>query len=536
MTSQPPSHILIILILLLLPLVPLVEAITGSVGTVTAQGHVTTISFNATGPYETRGLMDYISAQFKYPSITEILLRGRFSQLQADNTAPAAPALETPQNNSYLNTTTITFGWTNTTDADNDTLDYILEIYNDTNLTNIHTTNSSIAETATPTQTNITLLDNQTYYWQIIANDSGKNSTPSENRSITVDQILPVNFNLTSPTNGTSSTDNSPNLIWDPGTDSNLDNYTIEISTLKNFSLVDRIQNSTTNSFSDWNSTLDANTYYWRVSAVDKANNQRRSDLPFTFIVTAVSDSSLSEGTLISGSGSSSTKPFSFHIIAPPSITVLQGETITVPITIQNLGKGVHLNRITLTAETNSNSLIATLDKTFINTIGPSTNFPVNLIIQASGVLEDVFSITLSANVDNPKLRDSITIITNVIGETGQNQKSVLQQIDFAKKFYSGNSECQDLIELINEAEREAQNNNLDRAIELTSEAINKCKDLIAVKDSGKKSFTDITINAIKENRTAAIISSEVLGFIILSLFVFKKFIRRKPKEIKLDF
>jgi len=535
--NKPKNKIKIVVILIILSLVVKTGwAITGTGGSITADGHTTITSFNATNTYATRGLSDYISGQFKFPSIIDILLRGRFSQLEADNTAPSTPEIESPANDTYQNTTSFTFSWTNVTDADNDTVSYRLEIYNDSDLALEYLINNSVVETSTPTQAIAELVDNQTYYWQVLANDSRKNSTFSENRTVIMDQIPPAQFNLTSPENGTSTADNSPALEWDATIDVNFDNYSIEVSADANFSNINRTENSSTNSFSSWSSTLGADTYYWRITAIDKANNQQQSDNNLSFTITAVTETqTITQGTT-TVAGGTSPKPYSFNLIAPPSITILQGETITIPLTIQNLGNNINLNRIQLSAESSSGSIVAVLDKRLINTLKPNSDEIVNLIIQATGVLEGAFSVTVSADIDNPRLHDSVTIITNIIGEKGKDQKSVQQQLEFAKKFFDGNPQCSDLIEALERAEQELNNDDAASALEITSDAVNKCKDLIAIKVGEKPSLMDITMNAIRENRTTAIVSSEILAVFIILAIVLKKFIKRKPKQIKLDF
>src|SRR3989344_917964 len=351
-----------------------------------------------------------------------------------------------------------------------------------------------------------------------------------------MDQITPTQFNLTSPENGTSTADNSPALEWDATIDVNFDNYSIEVSADANFSNINRTENSSTNSFSSWSSTLGADTYYWRITAIDKANNQQQSDNNLSFTITAVTETqTITQGTT-TVAGGTSPKPYSFNLIAPPSITILQGETITIQLTIQNLGNNINLNRIQLSAESSSGSIVAVLDKRLINTLKPNSDEIVNLIIQATGVLEGAFSVTVSADIDNPRLHDSVTIITNIIGEKGKDQKSVQQQLEFAKKFFDGNPQCSDLIEALERAEQELNNNDAASALEITSDAVNKCKDLIAIKVGEKPSLMDITMNAIRENRTTAIVSSEILAVFIILAIVLKKFIKRKPKQIKLDF
>ena len=509
-------------------------AITGTSGDLRAEGHTDTIAFNGTNTYDTRGIADYISGQFQFPSLDDILLRGRFTILKYNNTAPFTFSINAPINDTYTNSTSVTFSWTNTTDPDKDIVSYRLEIFNDSALTLENTINNSIVEIATPTEALVTLATDGVYFYRILANDSSKNSSFTDLRTITIDTTLPTAFNLTSLANGTSTQDNTPLLEWDATTETNLENYTIELSLNETFDSINTTENSSTNTFSSWTAVLPPETYYWRVTAVDKANNQQLSENNFSFTITAVSQTVTQGGGSISVAGGASPKPYSFHIIAPPSITVFQGETITIPLEIQNLGKDINLNNIVLRAEADP-TITATLDKTLINTLKPSSSVISNLIIQSTGDI-GTFSVTVTADAFLPRLHDAVKIITNIIGKEGPDENSAQQQIIFAKKLFDGNPQCKDLLETINQAEQELERNSVARALELTSEAINKCKELISVKTGTKPSLFNITFNVIKENKTASVISAQVLALLVIVTIVVKRFIGKKPKKIELDF
>ena len=504
---------------------------------ITINKQITTISFNSTGPYETRGISGNPTGQFKYPSITEILFRGRFSILEAENTAPTTPSSLTPDNNTFFNSTERTFTWTNSTDLEQDLISYLFEIYNDSALTEEYHINYSIVETDATTSNEVNITEEGDYYWRAAANDSRSNSTFSDLRIITIDLTLPTNFNLSSPSDATSSTDNTPELTWDSSSDTNFENYTIELSTSADFSAVTNTENSSTNSFSDWSAPLTANTYYWRISAVDKANNQRMSDNNLSFTVTAVTQTTtVSEGPT-SVSGGASPRPYSFHIIAPPSITIFKDESIVVPIEIENLGRNINLNEIRLTVESDTAGVQVTLDRNFINTLQPDSKTSVNLIINAANSLQNTFSVSITADVDNPKLSDSVRIITSIVGEEGQTQESSQNQLIFAKKFFDGNPQCRELVEFLDQAEQQISEGSYSEAFASISKAVEACKDLVAIKTPVKSSLLDITLNAVKENKTTAIISSQTLGMLIIGLIIYRKFFRKKKvREIKLDF
>ena len=153
--------------------------------------------------------------------------------------------------------------------------------------------------------------------------------------------------------------------------------------------------------------------------------------------------------------------------------------------------------------EADSPSIKAVLDRTLINLLKPSSSIITNLIIQPTERV-GTFSVTVTADASLPRLHDAVKIITNIIGKEGPEDSSIRQQLIFAKKFFDGNPECKDLSEFLDRAERELENENAGIALELTSGAINKCKDLISVKAGEKPSLFNVTFNAIKENKTAS--------------------------------
>ena len=430
---------------------------------ITINKQITTISFNSTGPYETRGISGNPTGQFKYPSITEILFRGRFSILEAENTAPTTPSSLTPDNNTFFNSTERTFTWTNSTDLEQDLISYLFEIYNDSALTEEYHINYSIVETDATTSNEVNITEEGDYYWRAAANDSRSNSTFSDLRIITIDLTLPTNFNLSSPSDATSSTDNTPELTWDSSTDTNFENYTIELSTSADFSAVTNTENSSTNSFSDWSTPLTANTYYWRISAVDKANNQRMSDNNLSFTVAAsVTQTVTTRGGESSAGGGS--KPFTLNIIAPKGITIKENDIVTVPLLVINPST-LNLRGISLAISSDNPDIKVSLDKTTISEINPKSNERLLLTINTGNVGVGTYGITIDASVSSPSYKDQFKIFANLLEKDLATSPEVSEQIDFAKQLFNGNPACLDLSEFITEAEIASQNGDNSKAL-----------------------------------------------------------------------
>lgn len=450
------------------------------------------------------------------------------------NDPPVNFSISFPGDNEFINASNITIEINNATDIEDNAVIYYLEIYNDSVLAEINQVNSSIAETSSPTLVDVNLTEDGDYYLIVLATDSETNSSFSSAVNFTIDTILPANFNLTLPEEGASNQDSTPNLEWEQSNDTNLDNYTIEVSTAADFSTMDVTDFSNITSFTNWSAPLSPNKYYWRVTATDKANNKRQSDNSSSFTVEAVVET-VTSVSVESRAGGTSPKPYSFRIIAPPALTVFRGEEIIVPLTLQNEGKNINLNNIVVRAEADTEGIGLSFDRNIISILNADSNETVNLKINAAESLQNLFTVSVFADVENPRLQDSIKIISNIVGE--REGLGAQQQLVFAKKFFDGNLKCENLRELLNQAEAELQNNNLADAQSIISRAINSCKDLLASKIEVKpKNLVDITFNAIKENKTTTIVGAQVLVILIIALLIIKKFLRRGEKELKLDF
>jgi len=148
-----------------------------------------------------------------------------------ENSAPTQPSLTNPENESIQTTVNVTINWSDSIDADDDSITYYIHFLNSSPPSyNSSTTNIS--------KTFIDLTDNKTYYWYIIANDGTENST-SETRQFIIDTSIPsLNFEDPTPADGERLTDNyiyvnttvthsslnisNCTLLWNNGTNSNI--------------------------------------------------------------------------------------------------------------------------------------------------------------------------------------------------------------------------------------------------------------------------------------------------------------------------
>ena len=457
--------------------------------------------------------------------------KGWLSQLEYNFFAPEQVDLNLPLNNSYYNFTP-DFDWSNTTDTEQFAVSYLFEIWNDSSATNIHFTNYSIAETANTTKTEATINGEDIFYWRVAANDTSKNSSFSELRAITIDTTLPTAFNITSPADASSSTDTTPVLEWDATTDTNLDNYTIELSLNADFSSINQTEVSKTNSLANWSSSLTATTYYWRATAVDKANNQRLSENNRSFTVTASQTITVTVATSEASSGGG-TKPYTLNIIAPEGVTIYKEDTITIPLLVVN-PSAVSFTGINLRLESTVPEISLALDRYYLPSISARGQEKLQLTITAKGITSGTYGLTIYASIVNPGFSDAFRIFANLIERDSAAKEEVSDRIEFAKQLFTGNPECLDLSEYISEAELALQNNQKDKALSLAENAVEACNKLIAQVDS----FSLLTSQAVFLDKIKSqlgskaflIVAPQVAALILLiSIIIYF----RKRKKLK---
>jgi hypothetical protein len=463
------------------------------------------------------------STSFLENSSSNIVVR---SGVLASNTIPDIPILLFPNNDTYTNDNSINFLWS-AEDQNNDTLTSSLELYNDSALTNIYLSLANISNT----NYNLSIPEDIPLFWRVRSNDSSDYSNWSALNTITIDRTSPTSFNLTSPINETSSTDTSPELTWLPPTETNLDNYSIEFCSATDCGNATVKGSTTTTDFSTWdaNNVLDKGTYYWRVKAIDKANNQNISSLFIYSVEATVSETIISTTGGGGGetSGSSGTQLYSLSIISPPDVTIYSNDTLTIPLVITNPARMITLNEITLAVATDSEDVAPILGTTYIQRLRPKEQKEVPLTI-VTHTDPGTYGLTITAKVKRPFFEDRVRILANLIEKDSADNAKVSKQLGFAKDLLDGNPECLDLKEYIVQAESSLSEGKHDQAINLIENAIGACQKLISTKTtmSIKQPLLEIPY-LIKENKTIIILAGETLAFILV-VFIGIKIIRKK--------
>lgn len=135
--------------------------------------------------------------------------------------------------------------------------------------------------TANSYSSTTTLLQyNTTYYWRVGGNIPGCSIDWTDYYSFKTQYVAPV---LNAPANNSICVVLSPNLTWSASTGATA--YTLQVSTLPDFSELTYNETNITNTFFKLNDLEPMTNYYWRVMADDANNNSQWSPV-YSFVTT----------------------------------------------------------------------------------------------------------------------------------------------------------------------------------------------------------------------------------------------------------
>jgi hypothetical protein len=184
-------------------------------------------------------------------------------------TADAVPPTITdrdPGNDTYQNTTSVTFSYTpnDFTDIQNCSL-----WVNGTR----HQTDTTIERGVQ--NTFIETFANEDYDWHLTCVDSANNTLTTETYLLSIDLAPPTSFLLFTPVNGSVINTNVPTYAWQQTIEEHFANYTIEISDDESFVYANYTLTTTgiANTSVVQSPPLQDGLWYWRVIARDLAGN-----------------------------------------------------------------------------------------------------------------------------------------------------------------------------------------------------------------------------------------------------------------------
>jgi len=201
-----------------------------------------------------------------------------------DNTAPAAPILQSPADASFTNNDTPALDWSDVADLSGVTYDIQVD---DTSAAfgSLVVDESGLAAS---NHTTAALADG-IYYWRVRAVEAagaGRIGAWSAVWTLQVDTTAPAAPALQLPADASYINDTMPTLDWDDVTDPTGVAYNVQLDNVDDTFgslLVD--ETGVVDSFFDVTSVLPEGTYYWRAMAVDGATNASAWSAVGTFTV-----------------------------------------------------------------------------------------------------------------------------------------------------------------------------------------------------------------------------------------------------------
>lgn len=192
--------------------------------------------------------------------------------IRIDNTPPTAFDLNAPSDNSWTGDTTPTFSWQASTDAGCGVLKYELWVDGVVSIDSISSNCTSV------TLDESMALSNGNHTWFVKSYDKAYNVRQSNSIwTLRVDTVPPANFSLDSPPDSGFANFPTPNFSWNATTDASagLSHYQLWIDGALN------LDNITTTTSSP-GTPLTEGPHSWFVKAVDKVNNERKSEQTWT--------------------------------------------------------------------------------------------------------------------------------------------------------------------------------------------------------------------------------------------------------------
>jgi hypothetical protein len=199
-----------------------------------------------------------------------------------DTTAPPAPTLLGPANNSKTNQNTVTLHWSAVSDPSGVSYEVQYDTHSDFSLPAV------IFLLDETTYTTIALADG-TYYWRVKAWDGASPANEGEWSTVfsfTIDTAAPAAPSLISPKDKAKTRDSTPEFQWSPVTDPSGVTYVLQIADNENFTSLELQISGLTVTSHTVTEKLDSGKHYWRVKAVDGAGNSSPWSGTWSFKVT----------------------------------------------------------------------------------------------------------------------------------------------------------------------------------------------------------------------------------------------------------
>jgi hypothetical protein len=179
------------------------------------------------------------------------------------------------------------------------------------------------------------------------------------------------------------------------------------------------------------------------------------------------------------GGGGSTIKPVSLNIIVPGPLTAKKKDKLVVPISIVNTGtialSGVVLKNTIAKNGLLRDDLLASFDKSFIDTLNPGQSENLTLIVDVNAKDLGLYEITINGTSTVPPYSDTAKLYLNV--EEGD---TIAQRIQFTDQLLADNPQCKEIQEEITQAKKLYASGDTESASVEIEKAIQACQNAIA--------------------------------------------------------
>jgi hypothetical protein len=172
-----------------------------------------------------------------------------------------------------------------------------------------------------------------------------------------------------------------------------------------------------------------------------------------------------------------------------------------VTVTLKNTGE-VMLNNINiLPFVKESDEISLALSRRDVSQLGIGNSVDSNLTITTQDLTKDEYEIKITGSVTNPRPL--------------YNRTKLEERIQMTKDLFQDNPECLDLTELIFEAERELDQDNLGKAKDLTETALENCRDIIRYTNATRRKVTPGLESSPVNEITIGLLSIALLSILV---------------------
>ncbi|MBU1030825.1 MAG: hypothetical protein ABIC91_07110 [Nanoarchaeota archaeon] len=216
-------------------------------------------------------------------------------------------------------------------------------------------------------------------------------------------------------------------------------------------------------------------------------------------------------------------KPVPLDILLPELVTILNNNTIEIPVKIRN-NWNTSLYGTTISAKTNVSNIKISFGKNYFYEL--KSKEVVETYMKVSNYrLGENFEILVYANVTEPPFIDTASVLINSLEQASKGQE-VETKVTFARDLLSQNPECQELNELLDGAVETLRKGDYDSTLKTVDNVINGCKYLMSKtkqeKDAPRR-FQDVVFKFKQEYFKYGLL---IIGFLlvtILGVYTLKK-------------